>query len=105
MKNPNLTERHLLTNEVDVDIDVLCAAMLDRVTGHVNSTDVITEDNSRGRKGTMKLKKKLAKPAALSHSMSHRSVLRLGTGERHRGLVFGGPGHKVVAEIDTIGRN
>ena len=80
MKNPNLTERHLLTNKVDVDLDVLRAAMLDRVTCHVNSTDVITENNGRGRKRTLKLKKKLSKPAALSHGMSHGSVLSLGTG-------------------------
>ena len=71
MKNPNLTERHLLTNEVDVDLDVLRAAMLDRVTSHVNSTDVITEDNGCGRKRTMKLKNKPSKPAALSHDMCH----------------------------------
>ena len=85
MKNPNLNERHLLMNKVDVDLDVLRAAMLDRVAGHINNTDVITEDNSRGQKGTMKLEKKLTKPAALSHG----SVLCLGTGARHRGLAFG----------------
>jgi len=104
VKNPNLTERHLLTNKVDVDLDVLRAAMLDRVAGHIDSTDFIAEDNSRGRKGTMKLEKKLAKPAALGHDMSHGSVLRLGTGARHRGLAFGGPRHQVVTEIDTVAR-
>uniref|UniRef100_A0A8R7PFY3 Uncharacterized protein n=1 Tax=Triticum urartu TaxID=4572 RepID=A0A8R7PFY3_TRIUA len=89
VKNPDLTERHLLANEVDVDLDVLRSAMLDRVTCHVNSTDVITKDNGRGRKRTLKLKKKLSKPAALSHGMSHGSVLNLGTGAGHRGLAFG----------------
>ena len=104
MKNPNLTERHLLANEVDVNLDVLRAAMLDRVTCHVNSTDVITEDNGGGWKRTMKLKEKLAKPAALSHDMCHGSILGLGTGARHHDLAFGGPRHQVITEVDTVAR-
>ena len=105
MKNPNLTERHLLANEVNVNLDMLRAAMLNRVACHVNSTDIITEDNSRGRERTLKLKKKLSKPAALSHGMSHGSVLSLGTGAGHRGLAFGGPGHQVVTKIDAVARS
>ena len=102
MKNPNLTERHLLTNKVDVDLDVLRAAMLNRVAGHIDSTDVIAEDNSRGRERTMKLEKKLTKPAALSHGMSHGSVLRLGTGTGHSSLTFRRPRDKVVTKIDAV---
>jgi hypothetical protein len=104
MKNPNLIERHLLTNKVDADLDVLRAAMLNRVTCHVNSTDVITKDNGRGREGTLKLEKKLSKPAALGDDMSHSMVLSLDTGAGHRGLPIGGLGHQVVAEIDTVAK-
>jgi hypothetical protein len=94
MKNPNPIERHLLTNKVDADLDVLREAMLNRVTCHVNSTDVITEDNGRGREGTLKLEKKLSKPAALGDDMSHSTVLSLDTGAGHRGLPIGGLGHQ-----------
>jgi hypothetical protein len=102
MKNPNLTERYLFTNEMDINLDVLCTAMLDRVRGHVNGTDIVTKDNSRSTERAMKLLKKLTKPATLSHSMCHGTILGFGIGTRHRGLAFGGPGHEVVAEVDTV---
>jgi hypothetical protein len=105
MKNPNLTERYLLTNEVDVNLDVLRAAMLNQVTCHVNNTDVITEYNGCDREGTLKLEKKLLKPAALGDGMSHDTVLSIGTGAGHCGLTLGGPGHQVVAEVDTLARS
>jgi hypothetical protein len=41
VKNPNLTERHLLANKVDVNLDVLRTTMLDRVASHVDNADVI----------------------------------------------------------------
>jgi hypothetical protein len=104
VKNPNLTERHLLTNEVDVNLDVLRMTMLDRVACHVNSADVVTEDDGRGRKGVLELEKKLTKPTALSHGVSHGSVLGLGTGARHSGLAFRRPGHQVIAKVDTVAR-
>jgi hypothetical protein len=102
VENPNLTERHLLTNEVDVNLDVLRTTMLNRVACHVNSADVVTEDDGRGREGLLKLEKKLTKPTALSHGVSHGSVLGLGTGARHSGLAFRGPGHQVIAKVDTV---
>jgi hypothetical protein len=44
----NFTKRDLLMNEVDVDLDVLGPAVMNGVGCHVDSTDVVTEDN-RGR--------------------------------------------------------
>lgn len=98
MKNPNLTERHLLTNKMDVNLDVLRATMLNRVGGHVDSTHIVAEDDVRGAERTLKLVKKLTKPTTLSHG----TILGLGTGARNCGLAFGGPGHKVITEVDTI---
>jgi hypothetical protein len=77
MKNPYLSERHLLANEVDVDLDMLRTSMLYRIAGHVYSADIVTEDNSRGAKRLMKLIKKLSKPTALSHGVSHSTIFRL----------------------------
>jgi hypothetical protein len=48
VKNPNMTKRHLLANEMNVNLDVLGAAMLNRVGGHVDSTDIVAEDDGRG---------------------------------------------------------
>jgi hypothetical protein len=46
MKNSNVTESNLLTNKVDVQLDVLCATMMNGVGGEVDSRDVVAENNS-----------------------------------------------------------
>jgi hypothetical protein len=51
----NVAERHLLPDEVDVDLDMLRATMLDWIRSHVDRTNIVTEDNGRSSKGMMKL--------------------------------------------------
>jgi hypothetical protein len=41
VKNSNVTERNLLTNKVDVQLDVLGATMMNGVGGEVDSEDVV----------------------------------------------------------------
>jgi hypothetical protein len=53
MENPYLTERHLLPDKVDVDLDMLSTAVLNRVRGHVDCTDVVTKDNGGRVEGVM----------------------------------------------------
>jgi hypothetical protein len=89
---------------VDVDLDMLRTTMLNRVASHVDSADVVTEDDYRGREGTLKLEKKLTKPTALSDGVSHSTVLGLITGARHSSLALRGPEHQIVTKIDTIAR-
>jgi hypothetical protein len=48
MKNPDLSKRHLLANEVNVDLDVLHASVVNRVGRHVDGTYVVTVDNGGG---------------------------------------------------------
>jgi hypothetical protein len=47
VEDPNLPESHLLAYEVNVDLDVLRAPVLNRVCCHVDSTHIVTID-SRG---------------------------------------------------------
>jgi hypothetical protein len=86
MKNPYLAERHLLPNEVDVNLDMLRTAVLNRVRGHVDRTDIVTEDNSSGAEGLMKLLEKLTRPATLGDGVSDSPVFRLSTRARNSGL-------------------
>ena len=44
MQDPNFTKRHLLTDKVDVDLDVPSVAMLHRVGRHVDGGDVVAVD-------------------------------------------------------------
>ena len=91
MKNPNLPERHLFTNKMDVNLNMLRVAMLQRVGGHVDSTDIVAKDDGRGVEGSMKLMKKLTEPTTLSYSMGHCAILRLGTGVGDCSLALGRP--------------
>jgi hypothetical protein len=105
MKNPNVTKRHLLTDEVDVNLDMLRTTMLYWVASHVDSADIVTKDNGGGAKWTLKFVKKLANPTTLSNGVRHSTILRLGTGPRDRGLALGRPRHKVITKVDTIARS
>ena len=99
MKDPDLSKRHLLADEVNVDLDVFCAPVVNRVCRHVDGTHVVTIDNGGGSEGNMELLKQLADPAALSDSMGDRTVLGLGAGSGHCGLTFRRPRNQVVAEV------
>jgi hypothetical protein len=79
--------------------------MLNRVRGHVDSADIIAEDDGRSMKGSMELLKKLVEPTTLGDSMSDGTVLCLSARARDCGLALGGPGDEVVAEVDTISRS
>ena len=87
---------------MNINLDMLCTTMLDRVTSHVDSAGIISKNNCRGMDRTVKLMKKLTEPTSFGHNMSYSKILGLNTGARNHGLAFGGPGHKVVAETDTI---
>ena len=101
MENSNLAESHLLTDEVDVNLDVLGTAVVDRVGCHVDSADVVTVDNCGNLQGNMKFLKELSKPTALGNHVSNSPVLGLRTGPGYRGLPFGRLGHQTVAEEDA----
>jgi hypothetical protein len=89
VKNSNVTEGNLLTNKVDVQLDVLGALMMNGVGGEVDSQHVVAEDHRSLVNGTRELGQKLTKPCALSHSVGHGAVLGLSIGARHGGLPLG----------------
>jgi hypothetical protein len=42
MKNPHISDSNLLTNEMEVKLNMLGTLMMDRVGGEVNGADVVT---------------------------------------------------------------
>jgi hypothetical protein len=80
MENSNLAESHLLTDEVDVNLDVLGTAMVDRVGCHVNSADVVTVNDCGDLQRNMKFLKELLKLTTFCDHMSNNPVLGLRTG-------------------------
>jgi hypothetical protein len=57
MKDTDVTKRYLLPNEVDINLYMLGAAVLNWIRSHVNRTNIVTEDDGRSIKVMMKLLK------------------------------------------------
>jgi hypothetical protein len=53
MKHPDLSQSHLVTDEVNVDLDVLRVTMMNCIGSHVDSTHIVAVDNRRRRDGCM----------------------------------------------------
>ena len=47
MEHPDLSQRNLVTDEVNVNLNMLRAAMMNWVGGHVDRTDVVAVYNRR----------------------------------------------------------
>ena len=104
MKNSEITNCNPLPNEVKINLDVFRALMLNRVGGHVDSTDIITIYQCSAAKRGTKLLKELAQPSSLSNSIGHSAILSLRTGPRDSRLALRGPGDEVVTKKHSIAR-
>ena len=47
MQDTNITNGDTLSDEVEINLDMLRTLMLNRVRGEINHTDIVTIDNSR----------------------------------------------------------
>jgi hypothetical protein len=45
MKNTNMTKSDVLPNEVNVELDMLCPTMMNRISREVYRGDIVTVDN------------------------------------------------------------
>jgi hypothetical protein len=75
MKNPKLSHCHLLTDKVNVDLDMLRALMVNWICRHADGTHVVTKDNHGRGEGNVEFLQQLADPAALGNSVSNSSIL------------------------------
>ena len=75
MKNLDVSQCDSLPDEVEIDLDVLGALMLNWITGHIDGTDVVTVDQCSSTKRCVQLKKKLAQPSRLSDCISNGAIL------------------------------
>lgn len=57
MKNTNCTPSNQITNEVNINLDVLCALVVNWIGGHINGADIIAVDNGGFGGRTPKLTK------------------------------------------------
>ena len=80
MKDMNITSGNPLANEVEVDLDVLGALMLNGVGGHVHRADVVTIDQDGSTERSVKFLEKLSQPRRLYNSIGDSAILSLSTG-------------------------
>jgi hypothetical protein len=67
----------MLVDEVEINLDMLGALVLNEVGGEVDGADIVTVDQSGPRQGTVQLHKQLTKPTRLCHAIGHDVVLYL----------------------------
>jgi hypothetical protein len=66
----------MLADEVEVNLNVLRALMLNRVGGHVDGADVVTIHQSCTVKRSTKLLEELAQPCCFDDTISHCAILK-----------------------------
>jgi hypothetical protein len=89
MEHPNLSQGNLVMDEVNVNLYVLRAMTVDRISSHIDSANIIVVHDSRRSNRCVELLKKLTKPTTLGDSMRNRAVLSLSAGTRHCRLALG----------------
>jgi hypothetical protein len=102
MENPNISNSHPVTNEMQVNLHMLRPLMLNRVGGEVHDADVVAVDERALGEWTVKLSQELSEPGRFSYAVSNNPVLCLSTRARDNWLSLGRPGDQVAAEEDGI---
>ena len=72
VEDTDFPQRDLLADEVDINLDMLGATMMDSVGDHIDRADIVTIDNGRKSKHDVKLLEKLAQPTTLGDDVGDR---------------------------------
>jgi len=80
MQDTNITNGDTLSDEVEINLDVLRALMLHWVGGHVHSADVVAVDQRSAVKGSVELRQELAQLGCLGNAIRHCAILSFSTG-------------------------
>jgi hypothetical protein len=98
MKNTHIPDGDTLADEVEVELDMHRALMLDGVGREVHGADVITVDEGAPHPRTVKLLELLTKPRRLGDAVSHCAILGLDAGVEDDWLPLRRQGDKTVAK-------
>jgi hypothetical protein len=104
MEDTDMAKSNMFPKEVNVDLHMFGALMLNGVGGHADRTDVVTIYQGRLRQRSMQFSQELSKPGSFSNDINNNMVFCFTTGVRNRVLALGRPGDQVVAEEDSIAR-
>ena len=74
MQDTNFTKDDSLSDEVQVDLNMLGSLMLNRVGGEINGADIVIVDHRSTTERTAKLCQVLAQPASFGDSIRDSSI-------------------------------
>jgi hypothetical protein len=98
MENPHTLDGEPLANEVEVELNMLRALMLNGGGGEIHGANVVTIYKGAPQQWNMQLLEQLMKPQCLNNAISHSTVLVLVAGVGDDWLPLQGPGDEVVAK-------
>ena len=101
MKNADAPKSHLLSHEVNVELNMLRATMMNGVGREVDCRDIVTVDNGGLRDIKKQLLEKLSEPRALGDGIGHITILSLGTRAGDRGLSVRRPRYERGLQVDA----
>jgi len=91
-------------HKMNIDLNMFCASMVDRVGGHVHRTHIVAVDNGGTMKSMMNILQQLTKPTTLGNNVCYRSIFGLYTGVGNRSLTLGEPVDKVITEVNAVAK-
>jgi hypothetical protein len=86
MENFDLTQLNSIPNEMQVNLNMFRALVLNWVGREIHRTDIVTKDDSGSARRMIQLMQQLAQPARFSDTICNCSVLSFRARSRHRGL-------------------
>jgi hypothetical protein len=103
MGNTNVPDGNAFTDEMEINLNMFCGLVLERVDREVNSVDVIAiyEEGTPGDR-VVEFLKKLMEPTRLGHAIGDDEVLHFGTGVGDQRLTLEGSGDELVLEEHNI---
>ena len=71
MQDADFTDGDFVSNKVQVDLNVLCALMRDRIGRHVDGTHVVTVYEGGASQKRVQLQEQLTEPGGLDNTISN----------------------------------
>jgi hypothetical protein len=92
VQDTDIADGNAFLDEVDVDLDMLGALMLNEVDGEVDDADVVAVDETALRQWGIEFLEELSEPISFGHAIGHGVVLSLVTRPGDDVLPLGGSG-------------
>ncbi|XP_047085243.1 abscisic acid 8'-hydroxylase 3-like [Lolium rigidum] len=102
MENAHSTKSNLLTDEMDIQLNVFGSPVMYWIGRHVYCTEIIAINNGGCMNRTVQLLKYMANPTSFSNTGGHGTIFCFSRRARYRGLSARGPAYEIVSKIYAV---